>query len=82
MIEAERAERFKNTMTGAAFVGWQLGQQSGSLKKELPFSKYLRLFGLSDDPPPLDPEQRKAVTARALATAKKISAAFKAKKAT
>ena len=82
MIEAEQAARFKTTMTGAAFVGWQLGRQLGGLKADLSFPKYLKIFGLDDKPPPLTPEQRKAIAKRSLETAAKIRAAHKAGKTT
>lgn len=74
MIEEEKAERAKQGMVEAAFIAWQTGES------KMPFAKYLRQLGLSDDAPELTAEQKTILTAKGLSVADKIRAAVKAGK--
>jgi len=76
MIEEERAARFKDDMTCAAFVGWQMGRFQGSISEHTTFPKYLKTCGLLDGPPPMTEEERAAMVAKAMEKASKIRAAF------
>lgn len=78
MIEEEHAAQFKDSMTCAAFVAWQAGRQSGAISEHTGFDKYLKNLGLADGPAPLTPEERKAMAAKAVSKAERISAEVKA----
>jgi hypothetical protein len=76
MIEADKAERFKNQMICSAFEGWQYLMAQG---EKGTFSDYLNNIGLSDKDDKLTAEDKKKIAAKAYETGERVMKMFKGK---
>jgi hypothetical protein len=77
IIEKHNAERFKNQLIVAAFVGYQQSVMNGYKKT---FSKYLNDLGLSDKKDKLSKEDRKEITKKAYETGARVMGLLKGTK--